>query len=76
MRWLAKPLPHDNPRTQAFMLAVGIGYYGVKAAKTGESNAQGRWGRARDGTVGVAQYVLGPPYRAERVVSMEVITCN
>jgi hypothetical protein len=49
-------------RTQAFMLAVESGYTGVKAAETGESTAQGREGCARDGTVGVAQYVLPSRY--------------
>ena len=76
MRWQIKPLPRGSSRTQAFILAVESDYSGVKAAETGESNAQGRWGRARDGTVGVAQYVVTPPYRAGRVMSMEVITIN
>ena len=35
-------LPHGSSRTQAFMLAVESGYSGVKAAETGESNAQAR----------------------------------
>jgi len=63
MRWQTNPLPHDSPRTQAFVLAVGSGYSGVKAAETRESNAQGRWRYARDGTVGVAQYVIAQPTR-------------
>jgi hypothetical protein len=57
---------------------VGNGHSGVEAAGTGESNAPGRnrLERARDGTVGVAQYVMSPPYMGERVVSMEADTCK
>jgi hypothetical protein len=59
-------------------LVIGNEHSGVEAAETGESNApaRNRLERAKDGTVGVAQYVMSPPYMAERVVSMEAVTCN
>jgi hypothetical protein len=59
-------------------LVIGSEHSGVEAAETGESNApaRNRLECAKDGTVGVAQYVIGSPYMAERVVSMESATCD
>ena len=55
-------------------IIAGLLFYGGEAAKTWDSHAPGvRWREktcARKEKAGVAQYVIGSPYRAERVLSM------
>ncbi len=76
--WQTNPLSYDCQAARERSRLRGDRDSGVEAAETGESDAQAREteGRARDETVGVAQYVVAPPYRAEKVVSTEVITLN
>lgn len=65
------PLPRSQKTTVVGRtLAAANGHSGVAAAETGESDAQerGRECSARDGTVGVAQYVV-PHLTGRRAMS-------
>ena len=58
VNWWEPPRPlQPQPAQRRFNQVDDNRDSGVKAAETGESHALGRKGCAKDGTLGVAQYV-------------------